>query len=142
MIFEHCLPLCIVSPSAVMIHRDMFHRVGHFDESLPACEDYDLWLRISCQYPIYLLNKPLIIKRGGHSDQLSQAIRLDRFRIQALIKLLKSQVLTLDQTCLAKKELERKSRIYIKGCMKHGRVDEASVLSNICNKTLQGVCTG
>jgi len=125
MIFKHCLPLCIVSPSAVMIHREMFDLVGTFDESLPACEDYDLWLRISCQYPIYLFDQPLIIKRGGHDDQLSQAIRLDRFRIRALVKLLKSDVLTNEQKVLAKNELERKCRIYKKGCMKHGRLDEA-----------------
>jgi len=125
MIFEHCLPLCIVSPSAVMIHREMFDLVGTFDESLPACEDYDLWLRISCQYPIYLLDQPLIIKRGGHDDQLSQAIRLDRFRIQALVKLIKSGILTDDKKLLAKNELERKCRIYQKGCIKHGRLDEA-----------------
>jgi glycosyltransferase involved in cell wall biosynthesis len=128
MIFEHCLPLCIVSPSAVMIHREMFDFVGMFDESLPACEDYDLWLRISCQYPIYLLDQPLITKRGGHDDQLSQAIRLDRFRIQALVKLLKSGVLTNEQTRLATNELERKCRIYQKGCIKHGRLDEARAM--------------
>jgi len=129
MIFEHCLPLCIVSPSAVMIHRDMFDVVGTFDESLPACEDYDLWLRISCQYPIYLLDQPLIIKRGGHDDQLSQAIRLDRFRIKALVKLLKSGVLTDKQTVLTINELERKCRIYQKGCIKHGRKDEAKAMN-------------
>jgi glycosyltransferase involved in cell wall biosynthesis len=128
MIFKNCLPLCIVSPSAVMIHREMFDLVGVFDESLPACEDYDLWLRISCQYPIYLLDKPLIIKRGGHDDQLSQAIRLDRFRIRALLKILKSNVLTDDQTILAKNELERKCRIYQKGCIKHGRLEEAKAM--------------
>jgi len=128
MIFEHCLPLCIVSPSAVMIHQDMFNLVGTFDESLPACEDYDLWLRISCQYPIYLLDQPLIIKRGGHEDQLSQAIRLDRFRIRALLKLLKSGVLTDHQNVLATNELVKKCRIYQKGCIKHGRLDEARAM--------------
>jgi glycosyltransferase involved in cell wall biosynthesis len=128
MIFKHCLPLCIVSPSAVMSHREMFEMVGTFDESLPACEDYDLWLRISCQYPIFLLDKPLIIKRGGHDDQLSQAIRLDRFRIRALLKILHSNVLTDDQIILAKNELVRKCRIYQKGCIKHGRLDEAKAM--------------
>ncbi len=44
-IFQDCLPLCAISPSAVMIHRSVFDDVGLFDESLPACEDYDLWLR-------------------------------------------------------------------------------------------------
>ena len=66
------LALCLVSPSAVMIDRRLFERVGVFDESLPACEDYDLWLRVSCQYPVYLIDRPLVIKRGGHADQLSR----------------------------------------------------------------------
>ena len=30
-IYEHCLPLCIVSPSSVMIHRRVFEHVGLFD---------------------------------------------------------------------------------------------------------------
>ena len=46
-IYEQCLPLCIVSPSSIMIHRRVFDHVGLFDESMPACEDYDLWLRIA-----------------------------------------------------------------------------------------------
>jgi len=51
-IFEKALPLCIVSPSAVMIKKNLFDLVGLFDESLPVCEDYDLWLRISARYPV------------------------------------------------------------------------------------------
>jgi len=139
MIFEHCLPLCIVSPSAVMIHKELFEKFGVFDESLPACEDYDLWLRIGCQYPIYLLDKPLIIKRGGHDDQLSQAIRLDRFRIQALVKLLKSNVLNDTQRWMTQKELARKCRIYRKGCLKHGRLDEVKMLDDIFQQYLNQV---
>jgi len=41
-----------VSPSAVLLHRTLLDAVGVFDESLPACEDYDLWLRVGCRYPI------------------------------------------------------------------------------------------
>ena len=131
MIFKHCLPLCIVSPSAVMIHRSLFDEIGTFDESLTACEDYDLWLRISCKYPIYLLDEPLIIKRGGHSDQLSQGIRLDRFRIRSLNKLLSSNVLTDEQQREAKKELIKKCTIYKKGCLKHGRFEEAERIAQL-----------
>lgn len=88
-IFKHCLPLCIVSPSAVMMKRELFDEVGLFDESLPACEDYDLWLRIACRYPIDLIDEPLIIKYGGYADQLSRTIpTLDRYRIQSLVKIL------------------------------------------------------
>ena len=124
-IFDPSLKLCLVSPSAVMIERELFDRVGCFDESLPACEDYDLWLRISSQFPIYLIENPLVVKRGGHQDQLSRTTpALDRFRIQALTKLLNSRQLNSCQYALAFQELETKCRIYGQGCLKRGKTEE------------------
>lgn len=124
-IFTQCLPRCIVSPSAVMLHRTVFDRVGLFDESMPACEDYDLWLRIAPLYEIHLIPRPLIIKRGGHSDQQSRRIvHLDRWRIHALCKILDSGMLTADQHAAAREELAAKCRVYGNGCIKHGRRDE------------------
>jgi glycosyltransferase involved in cell wall biosynthesis len=124
-IFEQALPLCIVSPSAVMIKKILFDRVGLFDESLPVCEDYDFWLRVSAIYPVYLIEAPLIIKRGGHDDQLSKSLPgIDRFRIEALQKILASGVLTESQRGLALKTLEKKCRIYGTGCLKRGRIKE------------------
>ena len=58
-IFERSLDLCLVSPSAVMMTRELFDRSGGFDESLPVCEDYDLWLRIARDYPVPLIEQPL-----------------------------------------------------------------------------------
>ena len=63
------LDLCLVSPSAVLMTRELFERVGGFDESFPLCEDYDLWLRIALDHAVYLIPEPLVIKRGGHPDQ-------------------------------------------------------------------------
>ena len=63
MIFERSLALCLVSPSAVMMRRSLLDDVGLFDEALPACEDYDLWLRIAWKHPIHLIDRPLIVKR-------------------------------------------------------------------------------
>jgi glycosyltransferase involved in cell wall biosynthesis len=124
-IFEHCLSLCRVSPSSAMIRRVLFEEVGLFDEDLPACEDYDLWLRVACRYPIYLIDKPLIIKRGGHPDQLSRQFEgIDRFRIRALTKILESNHLTPHHYHLALNELKRKCRIYGEGCLKRGKKEE------------------
>ena len=108
-----------------MIKRDLLERVGYFDEDLTACEDYDLWLRISARFPIFLIGQPLVVKRGGHPDQLSRTTpSLDRFRIQALTKILNSGWLTVSQYDLAYKELETKCRIYGQGCLKRGRIEE------------------
>jgi glycosyltransferase involved in cell wall biosynthesis len=125
MIFEPSLALCLISPSAVMIRRSLFEEVGGFDETLPACEDYDLWLRISCRYPVYLIDTPLIIKRGGHNDQLSASPGLDKFRIASLKKIVASDLLSKTQYRAAVKTLKERCAIYAAGCCKRGREDEA-----------------
>ena len=125
MIFERSLALCLVSPSAVMIKRRLFDEIGGFDETLPACEDYDLWLRISCRYPVFLIDTPLIIKRGGHADQLSASSGLDKFRIKSIKKIIESNLLSKTQYKAAVKTLKEKCTIYASGCRKRGRLDEA-----------------
>lgn len=122
MIFEKCLPLCIISPSAVIIHRELLGEVGLFDESLPACEDYDLWLRIAAKHPIGLLEKSYVIKYGGHSDQTSrQYPAMDRFRIQSLRKILSAGILSPEQSKAAEAMLEEKLKIYTEGAAKRGK---------------------
>jgi len=123
-IFEPSLYLCLVSPSAVMIKHSLFENAGMFDETLPACEDYDLWLRVSCRYPVYLIDIPLIIKRGGHSDQLSKSSCLDRYRIQSLKKIIKSNLLTENQKAAAIKAMQEKCTIYANGCLKRDRKEK------------------
>jgi glycosyltransferase involved in cell wall biosynthesis len=123
-IFRRSLNLCLVSPSAVMIRRELFGKVGYFDEDLPAAEDYDLWLRVSVDHEVPLLPDPLVIKRGGHADQLSARSGIDRYRIKALKKLLQSDRLSNDQYHWAWQALRRKCEIYGQGCLKRGRVEE------------------
>ena len=140
-IFEECLPLCIISPSAVMIHKTLFQEVGLFDESLPACEDYDLWLRIAARHAVGLIDVPYVVKYGGHADQRSHEFpAMDRFRIQALAKILKSGALGPAQEKAARAMLEEKSRIYIQGALKRGKEDEAQstrvILRSVATKDL------
>jgi glycosyltransferase involved in cell wall biosynthesis len=130
-IFEPSLHLCLVSPSAVMMNREMFDRVGLFDETLPACEDYDLWLRIACRYPVYLIDAQLIIKTGGHSDQLSRMPALDQYRIQSLLNLMESGMLSNDQVTATTAVLKQKCHIFAIGCMKRNRPEEAALYEKI-----------
>lgn len=127
LIYQHCLPLCIISPSSAVIDRRVFDQVGLFDESLPVCEDYDMWLRITCRYPVLFVNKQLIIKHGGHADQLSRRFEaMDRFRIKSLVKILSQGILTPGQRALTLAELRRKCAIYVTGAEKRGRLEEAA----------------
>jgi glycosyltransferase involved in cell wall biosynthesis len=122
-IFTHCLRLCGVGMSTVLIEKKLLQQVGGFDDSLRCCEDYDLWLRISCRYPFLLIDKPLTVKEGGRDDQVSHQHRLgmDRLRIYSLEKLLSSDLLTPEQYLLAFKEFQRKVNIYGHGCLKHNK---------------------
>ena len=132
-IFQHCLPLCAVSPSSVLIQRALFDEIGLFDETLPACEDYDLWLRICSCLPVLYVDKPLLIKYGGHADQLSRKYwGMDRFRIRALQGVLAMGHLTLDDRNAAMQTLIRKASVYAKGARKRGKFAEAAEYENIC----------
>jgi glycosyltransferase involved in cell wall biosynthesis len=135
-IFEQSLYLCLVSPSAVMMKRSLFEKTGIFDESLPACEDYDMWLRVSYRYPVFLIDTPLIIKRGGHDDQLSRTSGQDRYRIQSLKKIIESKLLTDKQTMAAVKVLKEKCDIYANGCLKRGRNDKALYYNDLAENCL------
>jgi hypothetical protein len=137
MIFEPSLELCLISPSAVMIQKALFDTVGIFDEHLPACEDYDMWLRITCQYPVDLIETPLILKRGGHADQLSKSAGLDRYRIQSLVKLISSGRLTKSQYGAVVCRLIDKCAIYAAGCRKRGRVAEARSYETLAERFMK-----
>jgi glycosyltransferase involved in cell wall biosynthesis len=126
-IFLRSLERCLVSPSAVVLHRRLFDEHGGFDEDLPAAEDYDLWLRLSWRYEIGLLPEPLIIKRGGRPDQLSRQWGLDRWRIEALRKILAEPGLPAPYRVAARRVLAAKCVIYAQGCEKRGKNSEAGV---------------
>lgn len=124
-IFRESLEHCMITPSSVVMQRSLFNEVGGFNESLPACEDYDLWLRISCRYPVGLLDEPLLTRFGGHDDQLSSTIPvLDRFRIRALLGLLEHGGLTEEQVYPTRSVLSRKAAIVARGCKKRNKVTE------------------
>jgi glycosyltransferase involved in cell wall biosynthesis len=125
-IFPHSLPLCIVSASSVLMRSSLFDEVGSFDEDMPVCEDYDLWLRISLKYPVHFIEEKLIVKQGGHEDQLSAKYwGMDRFRVYALEKLLQEPALNGEQRSLVLETLFEKCGILTQGFSKRGKADEA-----------------
>ena len=125
-IFDKVLPLCLLSLSSALFRKSLFNEIGVFDENLPACEDYDLSIRIAHKYPIFFLPQALIIKRGGHPDQLSKKYwGMDRFRVTALQKALERLDLTPPQRELVEKELVKKCRVLVNGFLKRGKIKES-----------------
>lgn len=118
-IFEKCLPLCLISPSSVLLHRHIFDQIGFFDTALPVCEDYDMWLRMCAVYPVLYLDEPLLVKHGGHGDQLSkQHWGMDRFRIIALEKMIGDSALGNQKRIAAIETVLQKMNIFIQGAQK------------------------
>ncbi|WP_025321592.1 glycosyltransferase family 2 protein [Deferrisoma camini] len=130
-IFERCLPLCIISPSSVILRRGVFEELGGFDESLPACEDYDLWLRLTASHPVLLVRERLIVKRNGHPGQLSQAhFGLDRFRVRALWKVAYDPEMPDDLRAKALETLAAKARVVAQGARKRGARQRAEIFEH------------
>jgi glycosyltransferase involved in cell wall biosynthesis len=139
-IFTQCLPLCAMSPSTTLIHRSIFADIGLFDTHLPACEDYDLWLRITANYPVLLIEEPQIKKYGGHEDQLSQKLwGMDRFRINALQKIIDVGQLSNENRQAAVNMLLTKAEIYLNGVTKRGKTDEAHYYQQLIKRYQEAV---
>lgn len=118
--FHQSLQLCCISPSSVMLHRDLFSEHGVFDEEMKVCEDYDLWVRITPFEQVGLIEERLVVKYGGHPDQLSRSVEaMDRFRLASLLRLITSAPLSSNQRAAALEEASRRVRILYLGARKH-----------------------
>jgi glycosyltransferase involved in cell wall biosynthesis len=64
--------LRIGTNSGISIRKEVFNQVGLFDETLPAAEDTDLFLRIAQKYNVSYVDKILINIYQHGSDRLSK----------------------------------------------------------------------
>jgi len=128
--FIEALRTCLVSPSAVVMSTSVFRRLGGFDPDMRAAEDYDLWLRLLLEYEVELVPEPLVIRRSGHPGQLSATVAaIDRFRILALLKLLRRDDLDPRRRQAVCDTVAEKCAIYATGAARRGRRGEACAVS-------------
>lgn len=134
-IFKHCLPLCLISPSSVMLHRNLLIKNKGFREDFPVCEDYDLWLKITSEYEVGFIEQPLIKKYGGHEDQLSRSLKaMDYYRVKSMDWIFDHRWLTFDEETLIKAEILKKTTILLDGYEKHQNEDQVEEIREIHNK--------
>ncbi|WP_368854145.1 glycosyltransferase family 2 protein [Desulfovibrio sp. JC022] len=139
MFFDRSLEMCMVSPSCAIFSRKFWDELGPFDEDMPACEDYDLWIRAGLKYPVGLLRERLTVKHGGRPDQLSNSVAcLDLYRIYAIVKLLQDGGLSAEEYDMALAELQRKAGFYIGGCRKRGRDGQAAKMERLVQDVAAG----
>ena len=135
-VYLKALPLCCIGMSTSVVKRVVFEKIGLFDESLPACEDYDFWLRATHSFEVKLINEKLTIKDGGRTDQLSSQWGLDKHRIKALEKMLYSNSLNEEEYRCTLLELLKRCQIYASGAGKRGRLKEANHYHELVRKYL------
>ena len=130
-IFSQAVKLCCISPSTVLMKKTLFWQVGGFREDFPVCEDYDLWLKVTAHHRVGFVEDPLVIKYGGHRDQLSRAyVAMDYWRVLALDHIQSSSIAP-EKARLAQVELLKKAWILLKGYEKHGHSKDSGEFHEI-----------
>lgn len=123
-IFQNCVHRCFIGASTVLINKSIFHDIGLFNEDFPVCEDYELWLRIANKYPIGFISDELIIKNGGHADQLSTQYKaMDYWRVKASAAMLNSQLENSKSEAITK-FINKKLPILINGFKKYNHPEK------------------
>lgn len=135
-IFARALQVCCMCPSSLVIDRDLLMNVGMFDEGLPVCEDYDLFLRLTAHHQVAYVDDRLVVKYGGHPDQLSRAFpALDRFRVYALDKLLGELAeLEAQRREAARQTLLGKARIVLGGARKRNNRELSEMMERYLDR--------
>jgi glycosyltransferase involved in cell wall biosynthesis len=119
-IFKNCVDQCLIAPSSVMLTKKLFDEMKGFDENYLVCEDYDLWLKISSLYEIGFISHPLIIKHGGHHDQLSMKfVAMDMWRLKSLTNILKMRTLSPADHQYVIETMIKKGTILMQGYLKY-----------------------
>jgi glycosyltransferase involved in cell wall biosynthesis len=144
-LFLRSLACCLVSPSAVVIARELFAACGGFDEAFAVCEDYELWLRLTACERVGLVPEALVVKRGGHPGQLSRSTwGLDRWRVAALVKLLATSDLGAAERTAVAGVVREKCTILAAGAERRGRREEAAryrLLGGAATMAAAGIAT-
>lgn len=113
---------------AILIRRSLMPEGLPFNPAYPACEDYDLWLRIASFHPIQLVPKVLAFyRKHGPANATSDQARVARYNL--LVK----QRFFRDFPALRRTMPWRKRRAYLAGgivdrgyrCLWHGDLKNA-----------------
>lgn len=111
-IYHQFLLDCWMLTSTAMFRSEVFQRCGAFDESLPYSEDWDLWLRISREYPFIQLRRPTTLYRQ-HVHQGNRIVRDTDYRTVLLASAAKKWGLcSRDGRCVPHRQFHRKLAEY------------------------------
>lgn len=120
-LLERSLEFCLISPSTVIMKRELYTQHNGFDPEMMVCEDFDLWNKILISEKVGFTDEYVTQKYGGHEDQLStKFLAMDYWRIKSLVALEKNY--PKDEKIIS--VIKKKTPILLKGYLKHGHQDK------------------
>ena len=132
--FIRSMELCCISPSAVIVKKEVLDEFSGFDENYTVCEDYDLWLKITHRYKVDYIDEKLITKNGGHCDQLSAKYKaMDFWRLKSLLTFLNKNMSEAKKKALLH-NIQTRIKILHKGYEKHAKFSELEELNKLLEK--------
>lgn len=137
-IFDKCVLQCLIAPSSVLLQKNLFIQMGGFDLDYIVCEDYDLWLKISSLYEVGFISSPIMIKHGGHIDQLStKYVAMDMWRLRSLKRILTIRSLSFSNREIVLGTIKQKASILLLGYEKHGNSAGVNEVQTILDELLK-----
>jgi glycosyltransferase involved in cell wall biosynthesis len=121
--FEQVVAGDQIYASAIVCRRDCLEAHCGFDENLPACDDYDLWVRIAAHVPIYQIPGSIVCMKKSTA---APAWSLDRYRVYALEKAYQSGHLNSEQRHRVADELVARCDVLVEGFRKRKNHERAN----------------
>jgi glycosyltransferase involved in cell wall biosynthesis len=118
--FETFIVSCVTpTPSAVLMRREVFDRVGGFDPTDAHCQDWDIYIRMSRHGSFRFVDKVLIGYRC-HDGNVSRDKQAQRRQIaQVLRKAISSPDNSWSQRTIAIKSFRAAQRFYMRDKLKY-----------------------
>ncbi|MFA5309350.1 MAG: glycosyltransferase [Dehalococcoidales bacterium] len=116
---------CFILIQAALIRREVFNKVGCYDESLPTHEDWELVVRILQNYPAEIIDMPLLKMRRHQSNLSDNQEKMYQGAVTALMKVIRSGTLTKQEQKVLRKRLFPQHIRYGRRALLEGRTAAA-----------------
>ncbi len=134
-VLKKAIDRCFIGCSTVLIRKSHIEDVGGFNENFPACEDYDLWLKLLSKYKVDYIDQKLVTRFGGHDDQLSRAFHsMNLWRLKSVANLLEKSHLNEPERSYAENFIKSKAPQLMNGYKKYNNPEQLQEVADILNK--------
>jgi glycosyltransferase involved in cell wall biosynthesis len=126
-VFKKLLPNegYFIHDTAALIRREVFERVGLYDESLLRFQDWEMWVRIARVYEVETLDEPLARVRRHSSNAIGSLDKMHRYGQAARWKVMASYPLNREERRILRQNLALHEYTYGIELLRLGRRGDA-----------------